>query len=257
MTPAAILAATFTIAFEGLMMFQTEANGYRNVAIVDATNAGHNTPKIEIWSPPFNNAPPPIDLVSGDLIRFDGVPRGKITRDDLYGRHVPHIRNYIVTGDIDTNVVNKAPRPGHGLAFVDLPGGAMTTFEGFRDPARLTSPFSGDQKLCFARFVVMQTEYLKGTQLVVKRGGNDMRYDVHENDVVIVSNISTQRHSHFYLYGRLLAPGGVLGEAEVLENEKPSCSGEASPDTPASVKAFLLNLYSRLPNGDCGALGNP
>jgi len=250
-------ATTFTIAFEGLLMFQTEANGYGNVAIVDATDAYH-TAKIEIWSPPFKNASVPIPLEYRDLIRFDGVPQGKITRDDLYGRHVPHIRNYIVTGDIDNDVANKTPRPGHGLAFVNLPGGAMTTFEGFPDPVRLTSPFSGDQKLCFARFVLMQTPYAQGTQLVVRRGGSDMPpYDINQDDVVVVSNTSTKRHSHFYLYGRLLAPGGVLGEAEILENEKPSCIGEASPDTPPSVKAFLLTLYGRVPNGDCGAVGNP
>jgi hypothetical protein len=256
MTPVAILAATFTIAFEGLLMFQTEANGYRNVAIVDATDAYH-TAKIELWSPPFQNAPVAIPLEYGDLIRFGGVPRGKITRDDLYGRHVPHMRNYIVKGDIDNYVANKTPQQGHGLAFVDLPGGAMTTFEGFRDPVRLTSPFSGDQKLCFARFVVMQTPYANGTTLVVKRNGNDMPYDIRQDDVVVVSNISAHADPHFYLYGRLLAPGGELGEAEVLENEKPSCIGEASPDTPPSIKAFLLTLYGRAPNGDCGAVGNP
>ncbi|HKR64673.1 MAG TPA: hypothetical protein VJZ00_13155 [Thermoanaerobaculia bacterium] len=259
MTAGQIAAATFTIAFEGLMMFQTEANGYRNVALVDTDERHKHTAQIEIRDRDGKPREKQILLELGDRVTFEGTVRGEITTDKLYDRHVPHLKKYIIKGDVDVDVAAKTPKPGGALAFVDLPGGAMTTFENFRDRVQLTKHglFSRKDTLCFSRFVVMETPYSGPTFLVINRNAVTTRHEIRSDDIVIISNISTNPKPHFQLYGQLLAPGGKLGDSEVLEDQKPTCIGEVSPDTPVHVKIVLLDLYRRVPNGDCGPTGNP
>jgi hypothetical protein len=192
-------------------------------------------------------------------VSFLQVPRGPIVTDELYERHVPHLPNYIVKGHVQENVDNKTHTEG-ALAFVDLPRGDMTTFDNFVDKVRLTRNrlIFKKKKVCFARFTVLNNvPYSVGAYIVINRQGREIRHQIYDNDLVIVSNISADPDPHFHLYEKLLTAGGKLGESKILYGKKPPCISEASKATPNNVKIILRKLYPRVPNGDCGATGNP
>ncbi|MEO8379529.1 MAG: hypothetical protein ABI779_07675 [Acidobacteriota bacterium] len=260
MTPAAILAATtFTIAFEGLLMVQTEPSSeYRHLAIVDASDYQHKV-TVEIWRWPFGSTFAVAEtLVQDDRVSFENVPRGEIETDELYERHVPHLPKHVEEGGVHSYVIDKVPTPGV-FGYVDLPGGSMTTFGTFKDHVLLAKSFGRKDNTCFARFVVLEPNAsTNDPSLVITHAqGETIKYPIREGDLVIVSNTSKMKGDHFHLYTRLLTPGGELRWSKVQHDQKPECVSEASQDTRYEVKLLLQSLYGRVPNGDCGAVGNP
>ncbi|HKR64674.1 MAG TPA: hypothetical protein VJZ00_13160 [Thermoanaerobaculia bacterium] len=246
------MAGIFTVAFQGLMMFHQRASGDRHAAIVDAGDAHHHA-RIQIIGKPA------VDINYGAQIRFDGAPRQPLTTDQLYGRHVPYLRDFVILGDIDATIDAKTPKHGGASAFVDLPGGKMTIFENFSEVIRLTKNARGTafSDVLFARYVVLHAPYNPGISLVIN---SEPPQALAEGDIVIVTNTSVHSGgSHFPLYRRLLDAQGQVGQSTIIDSSSVS---ESSPDTPVAVKIALLQHtigtpHFHVPNGDCGPTGNP
>jgi hypothetical protein len=253
MTPTAILAATFTIAFEGLMMFQGKEDGGKFVAIV---NACDHSPRIEVY-----HANKPVDtytLRSGSKVSFLNATDGPITTTKSYDDHVPRLREYVLAGDIDDDVVKENFHDGV-VAYVNLPAGKLTTYRGFTQQVRLMKRIVlyMHKNFCFARFVVLPDIPIHpaGVKLRIDGPGANVEYAITEGDIVIISNISAKKASHFHHYATLLSHDGELGSAALLAAN--TCTDVHESSLPISVTKVLDDLYPRTPNGDCGPTGNP
>src|ERR1019366_671826 len=93
-----ILAVTFTVAFEGLMMFQGNPDGSKHVAIVNAScYYNHDDPRIEVWRPQspggqLKLVPSfPLKLQTGDAVSFGVTGTVIHDPDGLYVEHMPNI----------------------------------------------------------------------------------------------------------------------------------------------------------------------
>jgi hypothetical protein len=181
-----------TIAFQGLMLFQSTLES-KHVAIVDARDTHHHDPKIEIWrgaNP--KGIPETISLSKDDVVELD-VASGTITRDELYRAHVPELRDFITSGEVDTRVVQRVTKKDGVLAYFALPPGALTTLGTFDEPVRLTRANGDETTLCFARFVVLQTEIASDVKMTVTRvlpPASICTYTIAAADLLLISNIS-------------------------------------------------------------------
>ncbi len=264
-----ILAATFTIAFEGLMMFQNDGNGGRkHVAIVDATTEFHKNPRITICHKgPLNNYPltecgTPVPLKPGDEVSF-GTPGSATPSKEYLLGNVPNIKDYIVAGAVHQNVIDKKPVNGV-LAFIELSPGELTIWRTFEDPV-LLSMLHGAQVKCFTRYVILKaTTTSTPAEMKIRNGGSEGNSGIilDDGDLVYVSNTSTDEdHQHFPSYKHLLKqPGGELGDSEVLHNMtcKPiDVAGHVSAVIGIALDAHTKSQDHKNPHGDCGPIDNP
>jgi len=267
-----ILAATLTVAFEGLMLFQTEANGGKHVAIVE--DAMHN-PGMEICHRDMSNKIDvtkcvPISFQKDDIVTFDYRPsdvgslKVKERKDRLYTKHVPKIREFIVNGKVRDDVVNeKTPNAGV-LAFVNVPPGKLSTFRTFDEQVDLTKNNHDHVKICFARFVVLETTISNPALLVVHHRNAPVPgrpvpsppiqpYPLNPGDLVFVSNTSDDTSSHFHIYKTLLTNGGKLGAVTVLKPNGTCRNTDGEKTFDPVIEAALA--AHRSPIGDCGPSG--
>jgi hypothetical protein len=272
MTAAHILAATLTIAFQGLMLFQGNSGGMeksKHVAIVDDLYGDHKKPYVEIWSSGDADG----ELISigryalapTDLVEFDFSP-GIVSPTKLYRRHVPKIEPFILGDHHVHDDVHEQTLPHNAvLLFVSLPGGTLTTYQTFEERVAIKKKNFGKKRKCFARFVVLQTSP-SPTKIKIHHDGQDYNHDLLPDDLVVFSNAAppqppnTEPYSHFHLYeGLLNGSGKRLGDATILDSDpckEPDMVG--TKQFTDRIKAVLDDIAkTRTPNGDCGPIDNP
>src|ERR1044072_1488042 len=148
MPAAHIVAVTVTIAFHGLLYFQSHEDGSKDVAVIDGRREEghhHDDPYLAIChADKDGNYDVPdcvahrIVLNKGEVVSI-GLTSGRITTDDRYDEHVPVLKRFISGGDVADDVKNETGSNPGVLAFVSLPGGAMTTWSTFPGMARITT----------------------------------------------------------------------------------------------------------------------
>jgi hypothetical protein len=255
-----ILAATFTVAFQGLMMFQGDGNGnHTHVAIVNATcYYKHDDPFVEVWRPRTPGGAlslvSHIPLEAGDDVSF-GV-QGTVTASDGYfSQFVPKVTAFVVQGKVDGHVLKSVTMPHDDavLAFVTLPPGDLTTFGTFNEKVQLASTGT---KYCFTRYVILQAQTGAMPASLAIHHTNSLAVplpiEIKSDDLVIVSNSSMdQRHVHLPAYSRLLDKDGTLGAIKIIS--------EACTDHPLTVTPAVRDVLdgTQDPHGDCGPIDNP
>jgi hypothetical protein len=252
-----VLAATFTIAFEGLMLFQSDAGGRKHVVLVDATDHDHKA-TIEICSlyqGEYNSKYcQPIPLENNDTVSFDGAP-GKLDPDYYYEEHVPKLKDFIVRGHLHDDVVDQTLPHEGVLAFVSLPAGDLSTWGSFDYGVELTTADGTPEVHCFARFVILSHIRPAPSTLYVHhfQPPKTQPYPIKDGDLIFVSNISQTPPPHFHLQSRLLNAGGALGTAKFTAI---ACVRTDGRDRFGSaIEKVLFDRDSRVPNGDCGPTG--
>jgi hypothetical protein len=252
-----MFVAKLIIVFQGLMLFQS-TSGSKHVAIVDPRDESYHHANIQIRRDA--NPIAPIPLRAGDVVELDVAP-GEITRDDLYRAHVPKLREFITTGDVDAHVVKDVIKDGV-LAYFALPPGALTTWGTFVEPVRLTRRNGNETTRCFARFVVLQTEITNEVTMTVTHTLTPTlapdSFTIRPTDLLMISNIAPHgtHEPHFPLYQHLLTPGGTLGPVLILGNEDPCPTMDGVGKLDQHVENVLTpEREAHAPNGDCGPTG--
>jgi hypothetical protein len=253
---------TVTIAFEGLMFFQTGDGHKKEVVVVDGTKHHHH-PHIEILrsedGTAGGNLQPYKKLALGedDVVTFD-VAEGQMTRSALYNQFVPELRRYIAAGDIDGKVTRQETKKG-AIDYVNLPPGDLTIWGTLKTSVALMTSTGHLELKCFARFVMLATT-TSPTRITIhhrKSRKGDESYDLEPTDFVIVSNISHEMPGgvhHFELYSQLLTAGGHVGSFRDGNTECPSSSGKGVFREP--IERVLVAKDSHfIPNADCGPTG--
>jgi len=254
--------ATVTIAFEGLMFFQTGDDHKKQVVIVDGTKHHHH-PHIEILrsedGTSTGNLQPykKLALDEDDVVSFD-VAEGQMTRTALYHQFVPELRKYIASGDVDRKVIRQETHKG-AMDYVNLPPGDLTTWGTLKTSVALMTSTSHLELKCFARFVMLTTT-TSPKRITIhhrKSGTGDESYDLEPTDFVIISNISLEMPGgvhHFELYSQLLTAGGRVGLFRDGNTQCPTTSGKGV--FREAIERVLIAKDSHfVPNADCGPTG--
>jgi hypothetical protein len=246
------------IAFEGLMYFQTNLKDKgKHVALVDA-HCHH--PILEVFS---RNGQQKLekhlseDLKKGDVIKFD-VAAGEIKRRGRYQKHVPDLRESILYGDIHEDVVNRKPHTGVAT-YVVLPPGELTTWHTLDSPVRLYKK-DGSMKLCFARFVILETnvKYVDVVRTLLSPGEISIppfpRHIIKPGDLIIVSNKgdASDKDLHFPEHTKLLTTYGLLGPIRIESDY--NCDDYEEKTVRDEVEEVLRD-HNPVPNADCGPTG--
>lgn len=260
MTANQILATTFTLMFEGLMLFQGDtANSKSTVVIVhDATH--HKTPSITIY--PSKEV---IPLQQGDKVTFSNLAAGVATTKKSFNEHVPKLPQHIKKGHVHDDVIGQSALNEGIEAVVFLPEGDLTAM-GTLPKVRLekTTGLTFTKTLCMAELVFLQSEASSDVDLMIHHrvGGVDvlrLKKTIPKDGGVRFSNASDDETfgTHFHLYSALLNKGGEIGKVTAIGGQ---CGNEA--DFLATAKrissaATAAVATRRIPNGDCGPVDNP
>ena len=284
---------TLTIAFEGLMLFQTDADKRKQVALVNARVHNH-VPQVTLWRSDAPNKPlqkkAPIELLDGDVVSFTNAEGeavgGVMGHTDLYDTYVPKLRDFIFFGAIHSAVESQDTKFGGVAAYVDLPSGTITSWRSMDEYVLMHNKECRQVKQCFARYVVLATAMPSGGKLIIRHSASpdSQPLDLNAWDLVIVSNRQRQRgtheahshdspegHSHaspagaealhFPILTRLLTWDGQLGPIQRVKPPEPLCNPEAGATQlgfSGPVKDILNGVKlrgDRSPNGDCGPTG--
>lgn len=269
MTSTQILAATFTIAFEGLMLFQgPSASEKTHVWIVDAPE--HNAFVEE--TDKDGNIVQWIPLTKGDQITFgkkDQIPfgeRGVGYTGHWFDRYVVTLKDHVVFGNVDQAVVMNDVSHTGTLARAYLPDGNLTILFTFHDRVRLDTWFTFSSTHCFPRYVLLttQTSGVVTTRITHEDGSYE---DLEINSgIVVVSNgglphEGKSKVSHFHEYRRLLSTFARLETATFPVD--PPCYADLNDPQPIppglddEVVNALRKRIPRIPSGDCGPVDNP
>ena len=245
---------TVTLAFDGLMLFQSEHRDMsKHVAIV----ASHDHElEVEIYTRsnpavPGLDACTPVTVIKDDVSKFD-TDATRIKHSPLYRKYVPELRQFGLFGEVDSYVEDANPFGGV-YAYVKLPPGSLTTWSTFDDAVEMYDRDLKSRRQCFARFVVMETMYYEATCMYV--GGKP--YQLKPWDLVFFSNVPSEppKHPHFPEYLNVLDYTGQVGPVHIL-------SGGCDPTV--GVGQFRDEIEDalkkhrdgeRVPNGDCGPTG--
>jgi hypothetical protein len=251
-----ILAATLTIAFEGLMMFQEGSGGRQSVLIVDANDRQHH-PSIHVCKVEGDVVRHlDINLTNKDVITF--ARSGPVTLDHRFRVSIPELQKFIITGHIDDQVVNLSTQASGVLARADLPAGKLTTWSNFPEQAEFETDDGQITQLCLPRFSILLSQVPLPTDVTITHVDGTMEtLQVDEHEMVIISNVSVDtEHPHFPHYKKLLASNGILGGVDVLKLRHCNTAigkGDLSPQ----IEKILEFFVARTPNGDCGQSRNP
>jgi hypothetical protein len=261
-----ILAATVTIAFEGLMMFQGNGKGGKHVAVVDANCYYKHRPIIEIWrkvnpgDTELTRLNPPIELNAGDRVEL-GIGTGIVTTSARYRRRVPGLTDFIAQGHVSDDVIEGTTmsKVDGVVALVGLPPGRLTTWGAFDEKVRVVGNI---KEYCFARFVILEPDPpISTSAITVHHFGvvNPESFPLQPGDLVIVSNTSTDQYPlHFPAYSRLLDQkddGGTLLPVSLVHTACDPNDTVILEDT--LQQKVLEDIERRVPHGDCGPIDNP
>ena len=241
---------TFTIAFEGLMLFHGGTDTTKtDVAIVDSADGLH---KAVIYFRGDSDEP----LRKGDVVRFSLAGHGGDT-DGNFERFVVSLDEYTRLGGIHDNVLS--PNASHDGVFarVVLPSGNLTTYRTFPTEVRLRKWIAADDR-CFPRYVLLGAVTTTNTVTVTITGPGrpePFHRDVDANGCVLISNGCTHIGSHFHEYDRMLSTFGWLASVTLLGTPCRKLDAETStPRANRDVIEFLNDRYPNIPNGDCGPI---
>ena len=236
-----ILAATLTIAFEGLMLFQgPSATEKKHVALV---NAPYHHPYVEIIGDGAR-----IPLNKNDVITFGPNP-GVAHTSSWFDRYVVTLREHAIGSVAQKVVANDVTHDGT-LAAVTLPNGDLTILFMMPYAVELRA-FTLSSTHCFPRYVVLKTYDNIDTVWI-----NGQPHDIPEGIVVISNGGEQHPDTHFHEYRRMLDEFGIAETATLL-NDYP-CYVYTTPDgIDPDVVEKLKNRINAIPNGDCGPVDNP
>lgn len=250
MSANAPIAPTFTIAFEGLMLFHGGGAATKSdVAIVDSADGDH---KAKLKYHDANGNEQIVDLLRGDIVSFS-LPPGPADTDRKFDKYVVSLDEYTRWGGLDDEVLRPSASHEGVFARVELPGGGLTTYRTFKERVRLRKWITPDER-CFPRWILLETPFPNDVTVRIE-GTRPTQHTVPRGGYVIVSNGCVTKGSHFHEYGRLLSTFGWLASATLLEE---SCQDrDADTTTPLAnrnVIKLLDKLYPNIPNGDCGPI---
>ncbi|MDP9190815.1 MAG: hypothetical protein M3P06_03830 [Acidobacteriota bacterium] len=261
MAATQILAATITIAFEGLMLFQGPSRSEKtHVAIVNAHN---HKPYIEVID---SHSYPRIHLKKGDHISF-GRPGIGYT-GHWFDRYVVRLKEHVAFGNVDPAVVLKDANHSGTLAMVELPDGNLTILFTFPERVELDSWLTFSSTHCFPRYVLLTGVTGDPVTMTIKHQDETGHpahppYPIDDNGIVVISNGGPQDeeepYSHFHEYRQMLGAFAFLETATFLK-DRPCYVGAPQPIPPGldpDVVEALSDRKERIPNGDCGATGHP
>lgn len=248
-----ILAATFTVIFEGLVAFVGDsATQKTHVAVVNA--AGHEAYVL------VNGIR--AKLQKDDVVTF-GLHPGKATTAESFDRRVPNLSEYVLAGDIHDDVKDQT-HPNDGvLAFVTLSNGSLSAEGGFTHPAVFTRRDGQKDVRCIARSV--RFEATAADEVTVTISGpsrvTPAVYTAPASSQIYVGNVAMTAGMHFHAFGLLLNRRGKLGSTS---EDSSYCDPEGRVVEPPNDYVNKLKLNPRrfpvtplLPNGDCGPVDNP
>jgi len=256
--------STPIIVFQGLMLFQTDAEKKKQVAIVDDRNGHHTNPHFQIWR--LSDTGSYVlytkkKFAKHDVVSFNSST-GKITPSKLYKKHVPELRKFIFEGDVDPNVVKQRALFRDGvMAFVNLPAGDVTTWGTLKPSVALIDNRGFPHDICFARFTILIPEEAP-TEMTVKHNKDKKPYPLEPDDLIFISNIGHMldigipggpKVGHFSLYGKLLSATSALAEPKVGKLKCPM-DGKGQFAKPIE-RHFQHEATKESPGGDCGPTG--
>ena len=255
---------TVTLAFQGLMFFQTDRLP-QQVVVVDGREHGHEG-TIEVWRSEDGTGTGKLklkidkEIKNDDVISFDFAGSGVVRSSTLYTDHVPPLRNYLPAGDIADDVIHQLTHPG-ALAYVNLPPGELTTWDAVGHRVALINKNTRSEDLwCFARFVLLQTETTFENLIIYHReAGTTEKIEIKPYDLIAFSNIAdhVSLEHHFALYENILTPRRTLS---AVFDTPSSCPFQSSNDLTEQVED-ALKLIKRArdaghsPGADCGPTG--
>ena len=244
-----ILAATLTIAFEGLMLFHGPSEDKKTHAAI--VNAPHHHPFVHVIG--RNEVP----LAKGDRITFS-TGSGVGDTDDSFDDNVITLLNHVAVGNVDKQVTLNNVAHAGTLATVQLPDGDLSTFLTFPYRVKLDTWYTKASTHCFPRYVLLTVPITGTASIKIEHEGRPPDEYPIESGLVVISNGGMQgtTDTHFHEYRRLLGTFALMEKATLL---KKTC--DPVPPIPAGVDRDVIRILqdrvNRIPNGDCGPVDFP
>ena len=249
-----ILGAAFSVVFRGLLLIHGDTeNAKQQVITVDAP--GH-TSRLVI-------AGQSQTLLRGDSVTFS-LPAGAATTDTTYDSRVPNLRDFIVEGQLPSDVATASPQNG-GRVVVTLPRGILSAEGNFATPAKFTRSDGTTDVRCMAEAVRLSAETSSAVTITINGPERTApaTLTVPANGTVTIINGPQPQPTglHFHEYARLLQGNGRVGDVSLVLNERCGEQGQRLTATKQEIAKHAkdrqkVNVLG-LPDGDCGPVDNP
>lgn len=251
MSADAPMHPTFTIVFEGLMLFHGGGDGTKTDVAIVACEDGEHQAKLE-----YPGDAKPLPLAKGDAVRFS-LSSAPAATDEKFRKYVVSLDEYTRWGNLHDHVLSPGSQHEGVIARVALPEGFLTIFKTFREQVRLRKWIAADDR-CFPRYVLLETPSQDDVTVTIERPGRPAPIEIPlaRDGYVIVTNGCTRQGSHFHEYQKLLRGLGWLGSVKVLP-ESQCHTPDADTPSPISNPDVIEILERRLPlipNADCGPI---